>query len=226
MIGEKKLKINKIKINAFGKIKNKEINLENKINLIQGKNEAGKSTLIKFILNSFYGISKNKKGKEYSDFEKYTPWLGEEFSGKIEYELDNKEKYEIFRDFNKNIGGYSYDKNGVTLGGNRNYLRRDLKQGGKYVLNLRTTTSNKGLMGNYGFGIGYAASINFDQPLEITGHRIMEKQYNANKGRGTDQYGSSVKDDLSLVPVISGRTGQKIQGFSQADQQWLDRNAY
>ena len=51
MIGEKKLKINKIKINAFGKIKNKEINLENKINLIQGKNEAGKSTLIKFILN-------------------------------------------------------------------------------------------------------------------------------------------------------------------------------
>ena len=101
MIGEKKLKINKIKINAFGKIKNKEINLENKINLIQGKNEAGKSTLIKFILNSFYGISKNKKGKEYSDFEKYTPWLGEEFSGKIEYELDNKEKYEIFRDFKK-----------------------------------------------------------------------------------------------------------------------------
>ena len=95
------MKINKIKINAFGKIKNKEINLENKINLIQGKNEAGKSTLIKFILNSFYGISKNKKGKEYSDFEKYTPWLGEEFSGKIEYELDNKEKYEIFRDFKK-----------------------------------------------------------------------------------------------------------------------------
>ena len=95
------MKINKIKINAFGKIKNKEINLENKINLIQGKNEAGKSTLIKFILNSFYGISKNKKGKEYSDFEKYTPWLGEEFSGKIKYELDNKEKYEIFRDFKK-----------------------------------------------------------------------------------------------------------------------------
>ena len=95
------MKINKIKINAFGKIKDKEINLENKINLIQGKNEAGKSTLIKFILNSFYGISKNKKGKEYSDFEKYTPWLGEEFSGKVEYELDNKEKYEIFRDFKK-----------------------------------------------------------------------------------------------------------------------------
>ena len=35
-------------------------------------------------------MGKNKKGKEYSDVEKYTPWLGEEFSGKLEYELNNK----------------------------------------------------------------------------------------------------------------------------------------
>ena len=48
-----------------------------------------------------YGISKNKKGKEISDFDKYKPWSGEEFSGKLEYELDNKEKYEIYRDFSK-----------------------------------------------------------------------------------------------------------------------------
>lgn len=95
------MKINKIKINSYGKLKNKEINLEDGINIIYGKNEAGKSTLIKFIINSFYGISKNKKGKEISDYEKYKPWSGEEFSGKIDYELDNKNKYEIFRDFTK-----------------------------------------------------------------------------------------------------------------------------
>ena len=95
------MKINKLKINSYGKLKEKEINLENGINLIHGENEAGKSTLIKFIINSFYGISKNKKGKEFSDYEKYKPWTGEEFSGKINYELDNKEKYELFRDFNK-----------------------------------------------------------------------------------------------------------------------------
>lgn len=95
------MKINKLKINSFGKLKNKEINLEDNINIIYGKNEAGKTTLIKFIVNSFYGASKNKKGKEISDLEKYTPWLGEEFSGKLEYELDNKNKYEIFREFKK-----------------------------------------------------------------------------------------------------------------------------
>ena len=95
------MKINKIKINSYGILKDKEINLGDNINIIYGDNEAGKSTLIKFIVNSFYGISKNKKGREFSDFEKYTPWVGEEFSGKLEYELDNKNKYEIFRDFNK-----------------------------------------------------------------------------------------------------------------------------
>ena len=95
------MKINKLRINSYGKLKEKEINLENGINLIYGQNEAGKSTLIKFIINSYYGISKNKKGKEISDFEKYKPWSGEEFSGKLEYELDNNEKYEIYRDFNK-----------------------------------------------------------------------------------------------------------------------------
>ena len=95
------MKINKLKINAYGKLKEKEINFENNINIIYGKNEAGKSTLFNFIINCFYGISKNKKGKEISDFEKYMPWTGEEFSGKLEYELESQEKFEIFRDFKK-----------------------------------------------------------------------------------------------------------------------------
>lgn len=95
------MKINKLKINSYGKLKNKEIEFKDNINIVYGKNESGKSTLLKFIQNSFYGISKNKKGKEYSDFDKYSPWSEEEFSGKLEYELDNNEKYEIYRDFKK-----------------------------------------------------------------------------------------------------------------------------
>lgn len=102
MEGSEKLNIEFLKINGFGKIKNKEIKLEkNKINLIYGKNESGKSTILKFILTIFYGISKNKKNKLISDLEKYNPWNNEEFSGKLIYELDNNKKYEIFRDFKK-----------------------------------------------------------------------------------------------------------------------------
>ena len=95
------MKIDFLKINGFGKIKNKEINLEKNINLIYGKNESGKSTLLKFIDGMLYGISKNKNGKDISDYDKYKPWNTEEFSGKINYTLDNGNKYEVFREFSK-----------------------------------------------------------------------------------------------------------------------------
>ena len=111
------MNINKIKINSYGKLKDKEINLNNGINIIYGKNEAGKSTILNFIVNTFYGISKNKKGKEYSDYEKYIPWVGEDFSGKIEYELKNKNKYEIYRDFKK--------KNPKIFNGNMEDISKD-----------------------------------------------------------------------------------------------------
>lgn len=95
------MKIQKLKINSFGKLENKEIELKEKINIIYGENESGKSTLLKFITGMLYGLSKNKNGKEISDFEKYKPWYQKEYSGKINYQLDNGETYEIFRDFNK-----------------------------------------------------------------------------------------------------------------------------
>ncbi len=98
---EKHMKIQTLKINQFGKLQNKEIELDNHINLIIGKNESGKSTLLKFILSMFYGLSKNKNGKTYTDFEKYTPWQENDFSGKIKYTLENGQTYEVFREFRK-----------------------------------------------------------------------------------------------------------------------------
>ena len=95
------MKINSFKVNGFGKLKNKQVELKDGINIIYGENESGKSSMLKFISSMFYGASKNKNGKEISNFEKYTPWVGEEFSGKLEYQLDNQEKFEIFRDFRK-----------------------------------------------------------------------------------------------------------------------------
>ncbi len=94
------MKIEKIKINSYGNLKNKEINLE-KLNIIYGKNESGKSTLLNFIKNIFYGISKNKNGKNISDYDKYLPWGENDFSGKIKYRLDNNINFEVYRDFNK-----------------------------------------------------------------------------------------------------------------------------
>ena len=95
------MKIKNIKVNAYGNIENKDINLEEGINIIHGANESGKSTLLNYIISIFYGISRNKDEKALSDYEKYKPWNSNEFSGRISYKLENGEKYEIFRDFNK-----------------------------------------------------------------------------------------------------------------------------
>lgn len=95
------MRIDNLKINAYGNIKNKDISLNKGINIIHGANESGKSTLLSYIVNSFYGISKTKDGREMSDYEKYKPWEGSEFSGRIKYTLNDNSQYEIFRDFNK-----------------------------------------------------------------------------------------------------------------------------
>ncbi len=95
------MKINNLKINAFGKLRNKEIELSNGINLICGENEAGKSSIQRFIPSMLYGISKNKNGKEISDFDKFKPWNEEEFSGKIVYTLDDGKSFEVYREFKK-----------------------------------------------------------------------------------------------------------------------------
>ena len=95
------MKIENAQVNAFGNLENKQIDLSENINIIKGNNESGKSTFLKFIVDMFYGISKNKRGKEFSDYDKYKPWNNEEFSGKITYTLDDGKKYEVFRDFNK-----------------------------------------------------------------------------------------------------------------------------
>lgn len=95
------MKIKELKINGFGKLENKEIKFDNKINVIYGENETGKSTLLKFIAAMFYGLSKNKNGQNIPDIEKFKPWKTEEFSGRLKYEMDSKDTFEIYRDFKK-----------------------------------------------------------------------------------------------------------------------------
>ena len=110
------MKINNLHINGFGKLSNKEVKLDKNINIIYGRNEAGKSTLLNFIKSIFYGASKLKNGKSISDFEKYEPWKKEEYSGKISYKLDNGEFYEVFRDFRKkNPVIYNSNKQDISL---------------------------------------------------------------------------------------------------------------
>ncbi|EGT3618676.1 hypothetical protein FJ641_04605, partial [Clostridium perfringens] len=92
--------IKKINVKSFGKLKNKEIELKDGLNIIYGENESGKSTLQSFIKVMLYGVC-NKRGKKtLSDRAKFTP-LGEgSFSGELLVE-DNGEEILIDRSFGK-----------------------------------------------------------------------------------------------------------------------------
>jgi DNA repair exonuclease SbcCD ATPase subunit len=114
------LKFNHLKINGFGKLVGKDIELKSGINVIYGENEAGKSSLLKFLTGMLYGASKNKNGKNISDFDRYKPWKTEEFSGSIEYSLENGESFEVYREFKK--------KNPVIYNSEKEDISKEFKE--------------------------------------------------------------------------------------------------
>lgn len=78
----------------------------------------------------FYNINKNKNGKEISNYDKYTPWEEGEFSGKISYELDNGEEYEVYRNFNKK-NPKIFDKNANDIS---KEFEIDKSEGNKFMV--------------------------------------------------------------------------------------------
>ena len=118
------MKIDDFKINNYGKIENSEVFLKNGINLIKGYNEAGKSTILSFLNSMLYGIDKTKKGN-ISEYDKYLPWLSTNFSGSMNYRLDNGNTYYVFRDFKK--------KTPIILDSNRNDITANFKQNKKGI---------------------------------------------------------------------------------------------
>ncbi len=95
------MRIDKIEIDGFGKLNNREFVFADGINLIYGENESGKSTLCEFLLSAFYGLPTETK-KEVLDIptrQKYRPWNTEKFGGRVYFADDNGKKYVIERIF-------------------------------------------------------------------------------------------------------------------------------
>ncbi len=88
------MKIKSCEIKSFGKLKDKTISLDDRITVIRGNNESGKSTLssfIKYVLYGYMGKGKDERGNEKLH---YTPWSGEKSAGALVLE---SEKGEIYR---------------------------------------------------------------------------------------------------------------------------------
>lgn len=90
--------IKEIYIFSFGKLKDFRLNFQKGTNLIYGKNEAGKSTVMSFILMAFYGSKSRHKNVKDNPRKKYRPWDGSDMRGYIIFEKDGLE-YRLERTF-------------------------------------------------------------------------------------------------------------------------------
>lgn len=87
--------INKLDIISFGKFHNKEIQFNDNLNIIVGKNEAGKSTVIDFIYAMLYGFGEKRGTLPFR--EKCIPWDSNFCEGKMHVTLDDGKKITIYR---------------------------------------------------------------------------------------------------------------------------------
>ena len=88
-------------IDGFGKLSNKDIELDKHINIIYGHNEAGKSTIHSFIRAMLYGLERGRGRAAKTDlFSKYEPWSHGAYGGYIRAAYENT-IYRIERDFRK-----------------------------------------------------------------------------------------------------------------------------
>ncbi len=76
--------IEKIQIDSFGNLQDKCIELSNGVNIIEGANESGKSTIAAFIRFVFYGLSNKSIDKGISERDRYINWNTGSAGGFIE----------------------------------------------------------------------------------------------------------------------------------------------
>lgn len=90
-------------ISGFGKFHNTSVSFEDGINVVYGKNEAGKSTIHTFIRGMLFGIERQRGRAARTDtYSKYEPWENSgTYEGQLRLESDGN-IYRIERSFQKN----------------------------------------------------------------------------------------------------------------------------
>ena len=85
--------ITEIHISNFGKFHNKDIQLQPGLNVIYGENEAGKSTLLQFILGMLFGHEKTRgRSQSMDSYSIYEPWnSGSYYAGSMRFRIKEKE---------------------------------------------------------------------------------------------------------------------------------------
>lgn len=148
------MKLTELQLKAFGKFHNKTLELQPSVNIIEGQNEAGKSTIHAFIGAVLFGLDKTSVTD--NRYKKYKPWLDRgNFGGAIRFEEAGREYY-----LERNFATESIE---LTEIGTGKTLRDEAAQS-------RLTEILGGLS-----EIGYANTVSIDQMKGTTDETIADE---------------------------------------------------
>lgn len=82
------MRIINVNIAEYASIKNREIDFSDGLNIIEGENESGKSTILSFIKFMLYGFPKRSAGEVLSEKERGLSWSGGSAEGSMTIETD------------------------------------------------------------------------------------------------------------------------------------------
>ena len=96
------MQINELLLKNFGKFHDRQIDLDEGINLIHGENESGKSTIHTFIRGMLFGIERGRGRAAQNDtFSIYEPWGNPNYYSGIFKFKSGEKHFRIERNFDK-----------------------------------------------------------------------------------------------------------------------------
>ena len=215
--------IENVKIGNFGKLSNREFSFSSGVNILEGKNESGKSTLCEFIKFVFYGLSNKSVGGEMSERKRYISWKTNDVSGSIVLN-DGMKKYRIERAMITHGAGYKDELTVVDLSSGT--ILSDITNPGEYFFGVpeavfvRTVYIrqqegaffNGGDIGQAVENIFYSAdeSINTEKALKKLDDARVMIRHKKNTGRCLMDNLEKERDDLVIGLDRARKTNEEI----------------
>lgn len=206
--------IKKIYINNFGKFNNYELEFDKGLNVIYGKNESGKSTILNFILMVLYGSQSKSKDLFQNKRRRYKPWNQEIMKGFIVIEKEGID-YKIERTFLNSNSTDIVDIYNLNTGSLINIPNP--KQPGEYFFGIGYETFKKTL-----FIFSESIVINNDNTKDEITRKLVNLVTTGEEDTSFNSVVSKLDDKIYKIKSRSGKQGRLIDINNKIDNLKLE----
>ena len=206
--------IRKIYINNFGKFNNYELEFDKGLNVIYGKNESGKTTILNFILMVLYGSQSKSKDLLQNERRRYKPWNQETMKGFIVIVKDGVE-YKIERTFLNSNSTDIVDIYNLNTGSLINIPNP--KQPGEYFFGIGYETFKKTL-----FIFSESIVINNDNSKDEITQKLVNLVTTGEEDTSFNSVVSKLDDKIYKIKSRSGKQGRLIDINNKIDNLKLE----